>query len=168
MELAAKLEAALVKYLQSLAPSPYPAYFDPATQIKPGENDEDLEQQYLRCRAATEAEAEYPLDTGNFWWACEVELRTPSALQTEAEEASADPADSTSQKDKHGALATILEDALLVDNLAELLNTAALALGAGYELTVFGVQERRPGRAQDDDVYSSGWSFRVYCCSKTF
>jgi hypothetical protein len=168
MELAVKLEAALVKYFQSLNPSPYPAYFNKTEQVRPGEADEDLEAQYLRCRAADQAEEEYPLDSGNFWWPCEVELRTPAQVQTAAEAASDDPADSTKARAKHQALATILEDAVLVDDLAEQLNTAAAALGAGYELTVFAVQSRAPARSQGDEVYSSGWTFRVYCCSRTF
>lgn len=167
MELGKKLEASLVKYLQTLNP-PYPAYFDPATQIKPGENDEDIDQQYLRCRTADNAEQEYPLETGNFFWQCEVELRTPSASQTEAEADSGDPGESTTQLEKHEALATILEDAILVDDLADQLTTAAAALGAGYELTVMAVQERQPARSQDDEVYSSGWVMRVYCCSRAF
>jgi len=166
MELAEKLEAALVKYLQTLDP-PYPAYFDKATQIKPGETDEDLDNQYIRCRADTQADEEYPLETGNFWWSCEVELRTPSADQTESEAASESLAESTEQVAKHKALAAILEDAIQVDNLPDLLNTAATALGSGYELTVMAVQNRQPARAQEDEVYSSGISFRVYCCSRS-
>lgn len=159
MELAVKLEAALVKYLQTLDPDPYPAYFDKDAQIRPGEADEDLTQQYLRCRAADSSEEEYPLDTGNFWWPCEVELRTPAREQT---------TEANSQLEIHQALAAILENALLVDDLAGQLNTAAAALGEGYELTVLAVQSRRPARSQDDDVHSSGWTFRVYCCSRSF
>src|SRR6478736_1696560 len=144
MELAEKLEAALVKYLKELDPSPYPDYFDEAVQIKPGENDEDIDNQYLRCRAASQADEETPLDTGNFWWSVEVELRTPSSSQTEAEEASEDISESTSQLTKHKALAAILEAAILVDDLPAKLNAASVALGVGYELTVFAVQNRQP------------------------
>lgn len=167
MELAVKLEAALVKYFQTLSPDPYPAYFA-TTQIRPGEASEDLDQQYLRCRAADQADEEYPLDSGNFWWSGEVELRTPAREQTSSEAASADPDESTSQLAKHQAMATIVEDAILIDDLAGVLNTASTALGVGYELTVFAVQSRQPVRSQDDDVYSSGWTFRVYCCSRAF
>lgn len=155
MELAEKLEASLVAYL---AAQTLPSYFS-AAQIRPGESDEDIDAQYLRCRAAEQADEETPLDTGNFLWPCEVELRTPAAEQTDEE---------TSQLDKHQAMATVLEDAILVDDLAAQLTAAALALGAGYELTVFSVQARQPARSQGDDVYSSGWSFRVYCCSTAF
>jgi hypothetical protein len=165
MELAEKLEAALVKYLQSLAPSPFPEWFDPANQVKPGETDEDLDRQYIRCRADVQAEEEYPQQTGNFWWRAEVEARTPSASQTAAEAASESPLESIKPVDQHKAIATIVENALLVDDLAEQLTAAAAALGEGYELTVFAVRDRQPARAQDDEVYSSGQTFRLYCCS---
>lgn len=168
MELAVKLEAALVKYLQTLNPDPYPAYFDKAAQIKPGESDEDITEQYVRCRAADSAEEEYPLDSGNFWWPCEVEVRTPARVQTSAEAASVEPEEANSQLTKHQAIAQIVEDAILVDDLAAALMTAATALGAGYELTVFAIQSRQPARSQDAEVYSSGWTFRVYCCSRAF
>lgn len=161
MELAEKLESALVGYLKTL--SGFPDYFDAETQIKPGETDEDITEQFIRCRAAEQADEEYPLDTGNFWWSCEVELRTPGRIQTEDEAASEDADESTAQLDKHKAMAAILEDGILVDDLPAQLNTAAAALGAGYELTVMGVQSRQPARSQDDEVYSSGWTFRVYC-----
>lgn len=159
MQLSAKIEAVLVEYLQSLDPSPYPDYFDPDTQIKPGENDEDIENQYLRCRTSEVADEESPLDTGNFWWSAEVEVRTPSAISTESEESDPD------QKEKHQALAAILETAILIDDLADKLNTAASELG--IEFTAIAVQARQPGANQDDEVYSSGWTFRLYCCSKT-
>ncbi len=165
MELAIKLEAALVAYLRAQT---FPDYFTPADQIRPGESDEDITQQYLRCRADNQAESEYPLDTGNFWWPCEVELRTPVAVQTAAQAASGDTSESTSQLDKHQALAAVLEAAILVDDLPDQMNAASLALGAGYELTVIAVLDRRPAHDQSDLVYSSGWSFRVYCCSRTF
>ena len=165
MELAAKLEAALVAHV---AAQTFPDYFTAADQVRPGESDEDITRQYLRCRAAGQAESEYPLDSGNFWWQCEVELRTPVAEQTAAEASSADTAESTSQLAKHQAIAAILEDAILVDDLPAQLTAAAVALGTGYELTVFGLQVRLPARDQSDDVYSSGWSFRVYCCPRAF
>lgn len=167
MELAVKLEAALVKYLQTLDPSPYPDYFA-VTDIKPGETDEDIDNQYLRCRAAVQADEEYPLDTGNFWWPCEVELRTPSAKQTNAEQDSDNVHESTPQLEKHQTVAAILETAILVDDLAEKLTAAAATLGSGYELTVFAVQARQPARSEEDEVYSSGWVFRVLCCSRAF
>jgi hypothetical protein len=165
MELSVKLEAALVAYLSSSAS--YPSYFVPADQVKPGEADEDIDNQYIRARADNQAEREEPLDTGNFWWNSEVELRTPAAVQTGAEEVSDDLSQSTSQLDKHQAIAAILESAILVSDLADQLNAAALALGAGYELTVFAIQDRTPSHSQDD-VYSSGWTFKVYCCSRAF
>jgi hypothetical protein len=168
VELAVKLEAALVKYLQSLDPSPFPAWFTPALQIKPGENNEDLDRQYLRGRAGDNAEEEYPLDTGNFWWPCEVEVLTPSDELTEAEEASAEESESTPALEKHQTIAAILETAILVDDLPEKLTAAAASLGAGYELTVMAVQSRQPVRSQDNDIYSSGWTVRVYCCSRAF
>lgn len=160
MELAVKLESALVKYLQGLNP-PYPDYFDPASQVKPGEAAEDIDAQYLRCRAAEEAVEEIPLDTGNFMWDGEVELRTPCASATESETSGGTP----TQLEKHQAMAEILEAAILVDDLPAQMMAAASALGEGYELTVFAVQNRQPARSQDDEVYSSGWRFRVYCCS---
>jgi hypothetical protein len=165
MELATKLEAALVAYL---AAKTFPDYFTPADQVRPSESDEDITQQYIRCRAANSAESEIPLDTGNFWWPCEVELRTPVAVQTATEAASADTAESTSQLAKHQALADVLENAILVDDLPAQLTAAAVILGVGYELTVLGILERLPARDQSDDTYSSGWSFRVYCCSRAF
>lgn len=171
MELAVKLEAALVKYLQTLDPSPWLAYFTAAgatPQVKPGENDEDIDRQYIRCRAALEAIGELPLDTGNFFWPVEIEVRTPVREQTAAETASDDTGESTEQLAKHRALAQIVEDAVLVDNLDTLLTAAAAALGAGYELTIMRVTDRKPGHGQSDDVYSSGWQFQLYCCSKAF
>ena len=48
------------------------------------------------------------------------------------------------------------------------MNAKATALGQGFELTVFAVQDRRPSRAQEEQIFSSGWSFRVYCCSRAF
>lgn len=156
MELAEKLEAALVSVFAGLT---YPDYFDPATQVRPGEFDEDIDNQYLRCRAADQAESEFPLDTGNFWWECEIEVRTPVAVQTTEE---------VSQLTKHQAVSAVMEAGLLVDDMPGQLNAAAVALGAGYELTVFAIQDRRPARANDDDTYSSGWMFRVYCCSRVF
>lgn len=167
MELAVKLEAALVKHLQTITP-PYPDYFDADAQIKPGETDEDIDHQYIRCRAADQAEEEAPLDTGNFWWPCEVELRTPARVQTTAEAESADPEESNDQLAKHQAMAAILENAILVDDLAEAMMTAAVALGEDYEFSVLAVQSRQPSRSQDSDIYSSGWTFRVYCCSRSF
>lgn len=155
MELAEKLEAALVSVFAGLT---YPAYFVAASYVRPGEADEDIDSQYIRCRAADQAESEYPLDTGNFWWPCEIEIRTPARIQTDED---------TSQLDKHQAVAAVVETGLLVDDMPGQLNTAAAALGAGYELTVMAIQDRQPARANDEDVYSSGWTFRVYCCSKT-
>lgn len=160
MELAEKLEAALVAVFSGLT---YPDYFDAAQYVRPGEFDEDIDSQYVRCRAAGQAETEQPLDTGNFWWECEVEIRTPVAIQTDAEAAAGD----TEQLAKHQAVSAVVEAGLLVDDMPAQLNAAALALGTGYELTVFAIQDRRPARANDDDVYSSGWTFRLYCCSRT-
>ena len=161
MELGNKLEAALVKYLQTLSPSPYPSYFDPAAQVIHGEAESEIDGQYLCARSAETADEETPLNTGNIWWNCEVELRTPARINAPDD---TDP----SQFAKHQAVATVLEDAILVDNLDTALTTAAAALGSGYELTVFAVQDRRPARSQADEVYSSGWSFRVYGCSRSF
>lgn len=162
MDLAEKLEAALVSVF---AGQTYPDYFDPANQVRPGEFDEDIDNQYLRCRAANQAEAETPLDSGNFWWACELEVRTPAAIQTDAEAASGNSAESNSQLTKHQTVSAVMEAGLLVDDLPAQLNAAAAALGAGYELRVFAIQDRIPTRSVEDDVYSSGWTFRVYCCS---
>lgn len=167
MELAEKIETALVTYIKAqitaaITATTLPDYFDPTTQVAPGEADEDITKQYVRCRAANNAESEYPLDTGNFFWDAEVETRTPSALQTADEEASAELEESTSQLDKHKGVAGVVETAILVDDLSAQLTAAA------SNFTVFGVQDRRPARLQDDDTYSSGWTFRLYCCSKSF
>jgi hypothetical protein len=164
MELAEKIESALVAYLQTkiaaaIVATTLPDYFDPDTQVRPGEADEDITQQYVRCRAAGTAESEYPLDTGNFMWDCEVETRTPAALQTDAEEASEELEDSTSQLDKHKGVAGVVETAICVDDLPAQL-TAAVS-----DFTVIAVQDRRPARAQDEDTYSSGWLLRLYCFS---
>jgi hypothetical protein len=156
MELAEKIETALVAYLIGQT---FPDYFTAADQVVAGEADEDITTQYVRCRAAEQAESEYPLDTGNVWWECEVETRTPAALQTEAEVASAEPSESTSQLAKHQAVAAVIETALYVDDLPAQLSAAVV------DFTVVGVQDRRPTRAQEDDTYSSGWLFRVYCFS---
>lgn len=161
MELGVKLEAALVKYLQTLDPSPYPAWFDKAEQIIPGEAESEIAAQYICCRSAETSDEESPLNTGNFWWDCEIELRTPGRINAPAD---TDP----SEFEKHQTMATVLEDAILVDNLDTALTTAAAALGSGYELTVMAVQDRRPARSQSEDGYSSGWGFRVYCCSRSF
>lgn len=167
MELAEKIENALVAYLKTkiaaaITATTLPDYFDPDTQVAPGEADEDITKQCVRCRAANTAESEYPLDTGNFLWDAEVETRTPTALQTAAEEASAELEESTSQLDKHKGVAGVVETAILVDDLATQLTAAA------SDFTVFAVQDRRPARAQDDETYSSGWTMRLYCCSKSF
>ncbi len=156
MELAAKLETALVAYLQSLAT--FPAYFSAADQIRPGEDDEDKDAQYLRCRTADNCDAELPTFSGNFWWPCEVELRTPSADQTD---------EANSQLEQHQEVAAVIEDAMLASDLVDQLNAAALALGTGYELTVMAIREIAPARNQDDEVYSSGWTLKIYCCSST-
>lgn len=161
MELGTKLESALTKYFQDMSPSPYPAYFDPAAQVIPGEAESEIEGQYICCRTAETSDEEMPLDTGNVFWNCEVELRTPARINAPAD---TDP----SQFEKHQAMSTVLEDAILVDNLDAALTTAAAALGSGYELTVMAVQDRRPARSQSEDGYSSGWGFRVYCCSRSF
>lgn len=167
MELAEKIETALVTYLKAqitaaIAATTLPDYFDPDTQVAPGEADEDITTQYVRCRASNNADSEYPLDTGNFWWEAEVETRTPTALQTDAEEASAELTESTSQLAKHKGVAGVVETAILVDDLPAQLTAAA------SNFTVFAVQDRRPARAQDDETYSSGWLLRLYCCSKSF
>lgn len=158
MELAEKLEAALVSVFSALT---YPDYFDASQYVRPGEFDEDIDSQYVRCWAAGQAESEFPLDTGNFWWECEIETRTPVAVQTDSEAAAGE----TDQLAKHQAVSAVVEAGLLVDDMPAQLIAAAQALGAGYELTVFAIQDRRPSRSNNEDVYSSGWLFRVYCCS---
>lgn len=167
MELAEKIETALVAYLKTkiaaaIAATTLPDYFDPDTQVRPGEDEEDITKQYVRARASGTAESEYPLETGNFFWEAEVETRTPAALQTTADEASATLETATSQLDKHKGVSGVVETAILVDDLPAQLTAAA------SDFTVFAVQDRRPARAQDDDTYSSGWTFRLYCCSKAF
>lgn len=166
MELPEKLEAALVKYLQgivqaALTATTLPAYFDPDTQIQPGESAEDITDQILRC-VADDATQEYPPDTGNFWSPIMLELRTPAREQTETEAASEDVNESVAQLDKHKALAALLTSAVMVDNLPDLLNAAAVTLGEGYELTVMRVLDRLPQRGQTSDIYMSGFTLRLY------
>jgi len=156
MELAEKIEFALVAYLQTKT---YPDYFVASDQVKPGESDEDLAAQYVRCWAAENAEAETPQSTGNFWYQAEVEVRTPTRIQTDADLASSLSTDSTSQLDKHQAVAAVVEDAILIDDLPEVLTAA------GTDFHVFAVHDRQPTRAQNDEVYSSGILLRLYCCS---
>lgn len=152
MELAEKIESALVAYLQTQT---YPAYFDSSAQVKPGESDEDLAQQYVRCRVPENAESESPQSTGNFWYQAEVEVRTPTQIQTDADNLAA----VTTQLDRHQAVAAVVEDAILVDDLP------AVLTAAGTDFHVFAVQDRQPTRAQNDEVYSSGILLRLYCCS---
>ncbi len=171
MELPEKIEAALTAYLRSqvqaaLDAETLPAYFDPDTQIQPGESAEDITGQLLRC-ICPDADSETPQFTGNFNFTPTVELVTPAAVQTVSEATSEDPAISASALDKHRAIAAILEWSIMVDNLPAQLNAAALALGEGYELTVFGILDRRPQRSQAAGLYTSGHTFRLYACGRT-
>jgi len=181
MELPEKIEAVLVSYLRArvqaaLDAETLPAYFvatpdpdaDPpiVSQIQPGESDQDITAQLLRVIAG-DADQEHPQFTGNFQVPVMVELLTPIAEQTADQEASADPAVSTSQLDKHRVLAALLEKGIMVDTLHTELNAAALALGAGYEFTAFGILDRLPQRGQTANLYQSGYTFRLYCCGRT-
>ena len=171
MELPEKIEAALVSRLRAVVQAALdaetlPAYFDPDTQIQPGESDEDITAQLIRC-VCPDADEEMPLDSGNFWFAPAVELLTPVADQTAAEEASANPTANTSALDKHRALAALLESAIMVDDLPAQLDAAALALGTGYELKIFRVLNRQPQRAQTASLYQSGYTLRLSACGRT-
>jgi len=171
MELAEKIESALVAYLRAqiqaaLDALTLPAYFDPATQIQPSESDAEITSQLLRC-ICPDADEETPQFTGNFNFTPIVELVTPAELQTDADAASGDVTESTSQLDKHRALAALLETAIMVDDLPASLNAAALALGTGYEMTVFGILDHKPQRSQDKGLYTSGYTFRLYACGRT-
>ena len=160
MELGLKLESAFADYIAGLA---FPDYFIAADQVRKGETDSDISEQYIRCMAEPQAESEYPLDTGNVWWQCTLELRTPARDQTSDEAASSDSEESTTQLAKHRAVAAVLEAAILIDDLADQITDAADDLGIGYEMTVMAVQDRRPSHSQDDNVYSSAWMLHVYC-----
>ncbi len=130
-------------------------YFDPATQIQPGESDADITAQVIRCIAG-DASQEYPQGSGNFRFPVVVELLTPIAAQTAAEAASDDVAQSTSQIDKHKAIAAILETAIMVNNLPALLTAAV------DDFTCIGILDRLPQRGQAADLYVSGFTFLCY------
>ena len=171
MELPEKIETVLVTHLRAqvqaaLDDQTLDAYFDPVTQIQPGESEADIEAQLLRCICG-DADQEYPQGTGNFYHPILIELLTPIADQTEVQAASEDVAESTSQLDKHKEMAAILTTAIMVDNLPATLNAVALALGAGYELTVIGILSRQPQRGQAGNLYVSGFTFRLYACGST-
>lgn len=164
MELPEKIETALALYLRAqvqaaLDANTLPAYFDPATQIQPGESDQDIPAQIIRCISG-DADREYPQASGNFIFPCVIELLTPIADQTDAEAASADVQQSTSQLAKHKALAAILETAIMVDNLPALLNALL------NDFTCIGILNRLPQRGQADDLYVSGFTFDCYAAGK--
>ena len=74
MELAEKIESALVSHLRAqiqaaLDAETLPEYFDPDTQVQPGESDEDITSQLLRCICAdadeeTRSRPQAPLSPG--------------------------------------------------------------------------------------------------------
>lgn len=157
MELQEKLETALTQYLREAFADhvDLPGYFDPTMQIQPGESDADITSQLVRA-VCGDADQEMPQFSGNFFFPITVELLTPAAEQTEAEAASSEASESTSQIDKHKALAAILETAIMVDDLPAQLTALV------DDFTCLQVLDRRPLRTQAEELYSSGFGFRVY------
>jgi len=154
MELPEKIESALVAYLQAqitaaLAPE---VSFDPATQIHAGETDQDIDRQIIAC-VCDDAESEYPLGTGNFWFPININLITPVGLLTESEVGAVTPLE------LHRSLAGLLADAIMRDDLVAQLTAAAA------DFTCLGLLDRRPQRAQDNSLYLSGFTFRLYAAS---
>src|SRR5579872_7406731 len=111
MELPQKIEAIGVAYLNTQA---WPAYFSKAL-ILPGEVDQDKTDQLIQV-VCGESEIEDPPYSGNFWFPVEIQIRTPVTLQTPTDQASQDPAASTSQLAKHQAVADALHNAMVIDN----------------------------------------------------
>jgi hypothetical protein len=149
MELSEKIEAAMVSYLSGQT---WPADFTAASQILPGESDTDLTDQVVFC-AVQPGRDENPQYTGNFLVPVRVYLITPVAVQTD---------ETSSQLAKHSAVAAVLENAILVDDLAGQLNTASAALGNAF--TCFEVMDRTPMREQAADRFTSGFDLTLYAC----
>jgi hypothetical protein len=161
MELPEKIEKNLVAYLQSL--TTWPAYFDGATMIAPGESDADKRTQVIQC-VCDDADSEDPAYSGNYWHPLKIELRTPATLLTDEETESSDASVSTSQLDKHKAVAAALSDAINITDLMDQLNATAQAQ-TDTELKAFaaiGFMDRKPMREQPGDFYASGFTLRRY------
>lgn len=165
MELPEKIESNFVAYLQAFLAALNPAapdYFT-ADLIHPGETDFDKTTQVLQV-VCQSADNEDPSFSGNFWHPLQIELRTPLTLLTDAEKA--DPAN-VAQLDKHKAIAAILSDALLADDLIAQINAAAQSQ-ADANLQAFaaiGFTDRKPIRDQNDAYIMSGFELRLYACS---
>lgn len=156
MELANKLESALVNYLKS-DQIEWPEWFDFESFIFPGESDEEKAEQCIVC-AADDSDEEMPIGSGNFFHPVNIEVRTPANLLTPSEESSGE----VSAKDKHDALAAVVYAAMNWDNLPALLTAEE------DDFTCFGVIDRRPTRQQEEDIFSSGITFRALCCPSSF
>jgi hypothetical protein len=163
MELPEKIEAALTAYLREAFADnvDLPGYFDPVTQIQPGESDEDITSQLVRAICG-DADQEMPQFSGNFFHPVTIELLTPVAEQTETQAASEDVAEFTKQLDKHQAIAAILTTAIMVDDLPDQLS------GLQDDFTCIQVLDRLPQRGQAEGLYASGFTFRIYAAGSDF
>lgn len=168
MELPEKIESNIVAYLQAHfadVANSCPDYFTP-DMIHPGESDTDKTTQIIQA-ACGEADQEDPPFSGNYWHPVQIELRTPLYVQTDDQKQSSDDAQSTSQRDKHSAIASLLSGAILIDDFPAQINAAAQAQ-QDAELKAFaliGFLDRKPLREQNDNYIMSGFSLRVYACS---
>lgn len=161
MELPEKIEEMLVAWLETRPNGTFPATF-PITSISAGETDETLDSTSIVCIAG-DAEEEVPPNTGNKWFTARIEIRTPPTSP-----------ESDNQADPlalHKELAHAIETLLQVDNLISQFEAAAAAKALAdadfadlANFQVFGLIDRHQLRAETENMWMSGMSFRIYCC----
>ena len=152
MELAEKIEAALVAYLKA---GTWPPWFN-SDLILPAESAEEKSDQCILIIAedATEEEPQY---TGNFWHPVRIELQTPMGLLTATQIAD----DAIAPIDKHKVIADLLQSSLMADNLPTLLNAQVA------DFTCLAIVDRKPSRGQTENMWASGLDFRLLACVST-
>ena len=167
MELPELAESALVTYLSSKKNSdgslvwpstmqrPAPTF---ALRIFAGESGQEKDGQCILCIADNGPE-NIP-SSANYDLAVEVWLRTPVAVLTDAEKNSNPP--TPDPLTTHSQAAEQLRFALMANGL-ELFLTAAQV---GF--TVWGILDRQPQRADTENYWASGFSFKLVCCAASF
>jgi len=159
MELAEKLEESFVAYLKTLE---WPASLleDPddasTLRIFPGENSDDKTGQCIVC-VADDNPTEEPENSGNCRFGFHCEVRTPIGVPFTT--------------DDHKAVADALENAIMAEGLADLVNTAAYAKAVAEpadfadldNFCLYPVISRTPIREQQDELHISGRALSCYC-----
>jgi len=156
MELAEKLEQSFVAYLNTIDWPDSLKDDSGSLRIFAGESDASKDGQCIAC-VAEDNPTEEPSNSGNCVFSFRCELRTPIA--------------EPSPVDDHKAVSDALENAIMSDSLADLVNTAAYAKAVANpddfadldNFCLYPVISRTPIREQSEELWISGRALSCYC-----